>query len=171
MAAGRLPARPAGHLTVTTRHDRLQASPGPYGPLHTLRFETLAPYRHPEGGWDRLRAGYAERCWELACSQIAGLDGAHRLFRFADSPHDIERRFATTRNGSLRHGSLDPSQTLANRPHGSCADGRTPVPGLFLGGGATHPGVPGALAGGYHAAAAVCDELGLPRWWPQPSLA
>lgn len=170
-AAGRLPARPAGHLTVTTRHDRLQASPGPYGPLHTLRFETLAPYAHPDGDWDRLRARYAEHCWDLVGAEVDGLDGASRLFRFADSPRDLERRFTTTRNGSLRHGSLCPEQTLTNRPHRSCPDGRTPVDGLFLGGGATHPGVPGVLAGGYHAAAAVCDELGLRRWWPQPALA
>jgi phytoene dehydrogenase-like protein len=166
-AAGWLPDRPAGHVTITTRHDRLQASPGPYGPLNTLRLETMAPYQHPEGDWDRLRAPYRERCWELACSEIDGLDGVLRLFSFADSPRDLERRFSTTRNGSLRHGALSTGQTLTNRPHPSCVDGRTPIPGIFLGGGGTHPGVPGTLAGGYHAAAAVCAELGIERWWPE----
>src|SRR5436190_9179206 len=44
---GRLPERPAGVLSVTTAHDPLQASPGPHGPLHTLRFDTFAPLNHP----------------------------------------------------------------------------------------------------------------------------
>jgi phytoene dehydrogenase-like protein len=168
-AAGRLPDRPAGHATITTRHDRLQASPGPYGPLNTVRFETLAPYEHPGGDWDRLRVAYRERCWELACSEIHGLATVLRLFSFADSPRDLERRFSTTRHGSLRHGALSPGQTLTARPHPGCVDGRTPIPGIFLGGGGTHPGVPGTLAGGYHAASAVCAELGLERWWPEAS--
>jgi len=168
-AAGQLPRTPAGHVTITTRHDPLQASPGPHGPLNTLRFETLAPYRHPTGDWDRLRVEYRERCWELACSEIEGLDQQLRLFSFADSPRDLERRFSTTRNGSLRHGALHPGQTLTDRPHPSCVDGRTPIPGIFLGGGGTHPGVPGTLAGGYHAAAAVSAELGIDRWWPAAS--
>jgi phytoene dehydrogenase-like protein len=166
-AAGRLPDRPAGHVTITSRHDRLQASAGPYGPLNTVRLETLAPFEHPAGDWDRLRVPYRDRCWELACAEIEGLDAVLRLFSFADSPRDLERRFSTTRNGSLRHGALSPAQTLTGRPHPSCVDGRTPLPGIFLGGGGTHPGVPGTLAGGYHAAAAVCAELGIDRWWPQ----
>jgi len=154
-------------VTITTHHDRLQASSGPYGPLNTVRLETLAPFDHPGGAWERLRARYRERCWELACAEIDGLSAVQRLFQFADSPRDLERRFATTRNGSLRHGALHPGQTLADRPHPSCVDGRTPIPGIFIGGGGTHPGVPGTLAGGYHAAAAVCAELGLDRWWPE----
>jgi hypothetical protein len=31
-----------------------------------------------------------------------------------------------------------------------------------------HPGIPGTLAGGYHAATAACADLGLERWWPLP---
>ena len=78
-AAGRLPERPAGHFTVTTAHDPLQASPGPYGPLHTLRYETVAPYDHPEGAWDRQRAGYRTRCWEFLGRHTTGLDEARSL--------------------------------------------------------------------------------------------
>lgn len=92
--------------------------------------------------WDRLRVGYRQSCWELACEEIDGLGEQRRLFSFADSPRDLERRFSTTRNGSLRHGALHPGQTLIDLPHRSCVDGRTPLPGVFLGGGGTHPGVP-----------------------------
>ncbi len=165
-AAGELPARPAGHLTVTSRHDPLQASPGPAGPLHTLRYETPAPHRHPTESWDRARVGYRESCWELMVSAVDGLADARRLFAFCDAPRDLERRFGTARRGSVRQGSLRREQTFTGRPHPECADGRTPLTGLYLGGGAIHPGIPGALAGGYHVAATVCADLGLERWWP-----
>jgi phytoene dehydrogenase-like protein len=169
-AAGRLPERSAGHLTVTTTHDPLQASPGPYGPLHTLRFETLAPYDHPEGIWDRERVGYRTRCWEFLGGHTTGLDEARLLFGFADSPRDLERRFRTTRGGSVRQGALIREQTFTGRPHADCSDGRTPIDGLYLGGGGVHPGIPGSLGGGYNAARAVCSDLGLERWWPDPAI-
>jgi phytoene dehydrogenase-like protein len=167
--SGRLPASPAGHLTVTTLHDPLQAAPGPYGPLHTLRYETMAPYENPEGAWDRKRSEYRSRCWDFIARQTAGLDQARLLFAFADSPQDIERRFRTTRNGSVRQGALVREQTFAGRPHPDCSGTRTPIEGLYLAGGGVHPGVPGSLGGGYNAARAVCDDLGLNRWWPEPA--
>jgi phytoene dehydrogenase-like protein len=167
--SGRLPTSPAGHLTVTTLHDPLQAAPGPYGPLHTLRFETMAPYENPEGAWDRKRAEYRSRCWDFIAHYTAGLDQTRLLFAFADSPRDIERRFRTTRNGSVRQGALVREQTFAGRPHPDCSGTRTPIEGLYLAGGGVHPGVPGSLGGGYNAARAVCDYLGLERWWPEPA--
>jgi phytoene dehydrogenase-like protein len=88
------------------------------------------------------------------------------LFQFCDTPLDIERRFATTRRGSVRQGSLVTSQTMTARPHRLCSSGRSPIPGLYLGGGSVHPGVPGSLGGGYNVAAAVAEDLGLDRWWP-----
>ena len=170
VGGGRLPARPAGHLTVTTRHDPTQAAPGPYGPLHTLRFQTMAPYQHPDGPWDRQRSEYRSRCWDFALDHAAGLKQARLLFAFADSPRDIERRFRTTRNGSVRQGALVRDQTFAARPHPDCSTTRTPIEGLYLGGGGVHPGVPGSLAGGYNAAGALCSDLGFERWWPEPAM-
>lgn len=166
VAAGELPARPAGHLTVTSRHDPLQASPGPVGPLHTLRYETPAPYEHPGLPWDRARVAYRESCWELIAAAVDGVRDTRRLFAFCDAPRDLERRFGTARRGSVRQGSLRREQTFTGRPHPDCADGRTPLHGLYLGGGAIHPGVPGSLGGGYNVAATVCEDLGLERWWP-----
>ena len=62
------------------------------------------------------------------------------------------------------------AQTFAARPHPDCCTGHTLVRGLYLAGGGTHPGVPGSLGGGYHAATAVCaDNPNLVRWWPEPS--
>ena len=157
---GEQPASVAGHLTVVSVHDPLQASPGPYGPLHTLRVQTMAPFELRGGGWDRARTDHRRACWDAVRAHFEGLDEVILLFGFCDTPLDIERRFATTRRGSLRQGALVPEQTLELRPHPSCAAGRTPVDGLYLGGGAVHPGVPGCLAGGFNAATVLAEDLG-----------
>ncbi|HEV2874064.1 MAG TPA: FAD-dependent oxidoreductase, partial [Thermoleophilaceae bacterium] len=159
---GRLPASVAGHLTAVTAHDPLQASPGPYGPLHTLRVQTVVPFEPADGSWDGLRTANRRECWDAVAAHFAGLDDARLLFQFCDTPLDIERRFGTTRRGSIRQGALVAGQTLVDRPHSSCSTGRTPVGGVYLGGGALHPGVPGSLGGGYNAAAVLAEDLGLP---------
>ena len=158
---GRLPDRPAGVLSVTTAHDPLQASTGPYGPLHTLRFDSFAPLSHPAGAWDRPRRSYREQCWRFLCEEFPALREARLIAQFADAPGDLRRRFATTGPGAVRQGALRPAQTLDLRPHPLCADTRTPVPGFYLGGGGVHPGVPGLLSAGMLAAQAVSRGHGL----------
>jgi phytoene dehydrogenase-like protein len=158
---GRLPERPAGALSVTTMHDPLQASPGPFGPLHTLRFDTFAPLTHPGGPWYRMRRGYREQCWEFLCGQLPSLRQARLIAQFADAPGDLERRFTVTRGGTCRQGALIPAQTLTGRPGAGCQGARTPIDGFYLGGGGTHPGVPGLLAAGAMAARAVCADWGI----------
>jgi phytoene dehydrogenase-like protein len=157
----RLPERPAGALSVTTIHDPLQASPGPFGPLHTLRFDTFAPLTHPGGPWYRMRRGYRERCWEFLCGQLPSLRQAALIAQFADAPGDLARRFTVTRGGTCRQGALIPAQTLTGRPGAGCQGARTPIDGFYLGGGGTHPGVPGLLAAGAMAAQAVCADWGI----------
>ncbi len=153
--SGRLPQRPAGVLSVTTAHDPLQASPGPYGPLHTLRFETFAPRSHPDGPWERHRRHYRAECWRFLAGEFPALRDAQLIAQFADAPGDLSRRFATTGAGTVRQGMLTPGQALDHRPHQLCADTRTPVPGFYLGGGGVHPGVPGLLGAGILAAQAI----------------
>jgi phytoene dehydrogenase-like protein len=162
---GELPHEIAGHLAVVSAHDRLQASPGPHGPLHTLRLQTFVPFQRPDGSWDRTRPAYRGACWNAAVEHFQGLDRARLLFQFSDTPLDIERRFGTTQHGSIRQGALVSDQTLVNRPHPSCSTGRTPLDGLYLGGGGVHPGVPGCLGGGYRAAGLVAEDYELERWW------
>lgn len=167
---GGLPSKPAGHLTVTTHHDLTQAAPGPFGPLHTLRFQTPSPYRHPDGEWDHKRADYRTWCWEALSRYVEDDGQARLLFAFADAPEDITRRFRTTRAGTPRQGALIQAQTFTERPHPDASTCRTPVDFFYLGGGGVHPGIPGSLGGGYNAARVVCDDLGLERWWSEPAL-
>jgi phytoene dehydrogenase-like protein len=126
---GRMPRSVAGHLTIVTAHDPLQASPGPYGPLHTLRLQTVVPFEHPGGHWDRLRTAFRRECWDAATAHFPALAETRLLFQFCDTPLDLQRRFGTTRPGAVRHG--------------------------------VHPGVPGSLGEGFHAATAVAKDLGL----------
>lgn len=170
-AHGRLPDSPAGHLAVTSRHDPSLAAPGPYGPLHTLRFETIAPPVRADGAWTRENtASYRSECLDFLRATTTGLDAARVLTSFSDSPHDLERRFRTVRNGSVRQGRITRSQTFSARPHPDSSSGRTPIRPLYLAGGGVHPGVPGSLGGGYNAASAVCEDIGdLVRWWPEPA--
>ena len=47
------------------------------------------------------------------------------------------------------------------RPHPTCADTRTPIPGFYLAGGGVHPGVPGLLSSGELAARALLADRGV----------
>jgi phytoene dehydrogenase-like protein len=170
VSRGELPGAVCGHLTAVSAHDPLQASPGPYGPLHCLRLQTMVPFSLPDEDWDRARPAYRRRCWEAAVAHFSGLGDARLLFQFCDTPRDIVRRFATTRGGTIRQGALYPGQTLRARPDPTCSSGRTPVDRLYLGGGGVHPGVPGCLGGGYNAAGLVAEDLGLERWWPADAM-
>ena len=80
--SGQLPTKPAGHLTITSRHDPLQSSPGPYGPLNTLRYETVAPYEHPGGDWARLRVQYRHACLELINELVPEAERFSPVVRF-----------------------------------------------------------------------------------------
>jgi phytoene dehydrogenase-like protein len=163
IVAGEVPQGLAGHLTVTSVHDARQASGGPYGPLHTVRFQALVPLE-PEGEWDLLRREYRSKAFEVVVDALGLPDGSRPLFEFSDTPRDLERRFRTP-GGWPHQGSVIPGQAFDQRPDPRSSSSRTPIDGYYLAGSGTHPGVPGSLAGGYLAAGAVCDDLGLTRWW------
>jgi phytoene dehydrogenase-like protein len=55
------------------------------------------------------------------------------------SPLDLERRFALT-GGNIFHGAMSLHQLFSLRPVPGWSDYRTPLPGLYLCGAATHPG-------------------------------
>jgi phytoene dehydrogenase-like protein len=66
------------------------------------------------------------------------------------TPLDLEERIGLT-EGHVFHGEQCLDQLFSLRPHPACARHATPIPGLFLATGGTHPGggitgAPGALA-------------------------
>jgi phytoene dehydrogenase-like protein len=55
------------------------------------------------------------------------------------SPKDIEERFGLI-GGNIMQGELTPDQMFSFRPIFGYGDYRTPIAGLYLCGGGTHPG-------------------------------
>ncbi|MCU1273913.1 MAG: dependent oxidoreductase, partial [Bryobacterales bacterium] len=82
---------------------------------------------------------------------------------FCRSPLDTERKFPNMRFGDLLVGSFANSQIGYNRPFAGAGHYRTPINGLYLCGGSTHPG--GNITGlcGYNAAQVLKADLGLPN--------
>lgn len=152
-------------LTCTSAHDRLQAAEGPFGPLHTLRWEAPAPYNLVDEDWDRFKESYADRCLEVWREFAPNLASAKVLTKFVYSPRDVERRLSTMRRGSINHGAYLPGQLGQQRPHKSCSGYRTPVRGLYVAGASAHPGGMITLGPGYNAARAVVEDLGASVWW------
>jgi phytoene dehydrogenase-like protein len=165
--AGRLPDPAGGGMCVSV-HDPLQASPGPFGPLHTLRWESQVPYQLAEGEWDDVKQEYADRCFERWTEYAPNLREAKVLFSFAYSPRDIERRLATMQKGSIKHGAYTSTQMGYLRPTEDCSGYRTPIKGLYVAGASTHPGGMVILGPGYNAARVVVEDLGADVWWSQP---
>ncbi|MCZ7662976.1 MAG: NAD(P)/FAD-dependent oxidoreductase [Thermoleophilia bacterium] len=167
LAAGRT-FEPAGNVTCTSYHDPLQASAGPYGPLHTVRWECWAPYELADGDWDGFKKTYADRCLAKLEEYAPNLGESKHLFNFVDSPKDIERRLVTMKHGSIKHGAYSALQMGNFRPNDLCSSNRTPVKGLYVGGASTYPGGMVILGPGYNAARAVTQDLGLSQWWSPP---
>jgi phytoene dehydrogenase-like protein len=165
--AGRLPD-PAGGGLCMSLHDRLQASPGPYGPLHSLRWETTAPYALNDADWDDVKQDYADRCFDRWTEYAPNLADAKVLFSFVYSPRDIERRLPTMQRGSIRHGAYTSMQMGHLRPTEDASCYRTPIQGLYVAGASTHPGGMVILGPGYNAAKVVLEDLGGDVWWNPP---
>ena len=160
---------PAGHLTCTTIHDPTQASAGPYGPLHTLRWENWAPYnKQNNANWDEVKKEYSDKVLDMLRQFAPNLGQAKVLFRFAYSPLDIERRIATMKKGSIKHGAYISTQMGFLRPNPDCSSYRTPVPGLYLAGASAYPGGMITLGPGYNAASVILEDLDMEAWWSLP---
>lgn len=103
----------------------------------------------PRRPWPELAGPMSERVLANAARYIDGLKDLEIDRQVMTTP-DFERRFRAP-DGNVYH--VDPTATRFGplRPAAGFAGYRTPVDGLFLSGGGTHPsagicGVPGQLA-------------------------
>jgi phytoene dehydrogenase-like protein len=149
-----------------TVHDPSQAPPGRHA---AFMWEKL-PF--DLGGdptsWDRERAAHGEVMLDLWRRHAPNLEGAV-IDRFTRSPLDIARSLSNMQDGDLLIGAFTHGQIGWNRPFAGAGQYRTPVPGLYLAGSASHPG--GNITGlpGYNAAQVALADLGLPAAWaPEP---
>jgi phytoene dehydrogenase-like protein len=109
----------------------------------------FAPY-HLRGGWsEEARKSFGDAVVATLAKAAPSLPGrivAGELL----SPVDLEDRYGIT-EGHIHHGEHALDQLFSLRPLPACSRQATPLPGLFLASGGTHPGggitcAPGALA-------------------------
>ena len=132
---GRPSQRPIVEMTIPTSLDTTMAPEG----HHILSlFVQYAPYELAEGNWDDLKEEFADRCIAEIARYAPNVPDSI-LHRQILTPVDIERIFSLT-GGNIFQGSMSLSQLGAMRPVPGWSDHRTPVPGLYMCGSATHPG-------------------------------
>jgi phytoene dehydrogenase-like protein len=149
-AARRGEAAPAWcELYFQTAYDPTVAPAG----KHTMSvFAQYAPASLAEGDWDGRREEIGDRVLaEIARFAPDVVDVVEQ--REVLGPPDVEARIGLT-DGHIFQGECTPDQ-LWDRRFGP----RTPVPGLYLCGAATHPGGSVIGANGRNAAMAVLDDL------------
>jgi phytoene dehydrogenase-like protein len=147
-AAGE-PAVGFGEIYVQTLHD---PSPAPAGKHLLSVFGQYAPY-DLNGGWAARRDEVARQFIDLI-SRFAPDFGDCLEFHEVLGPPDIEARVGLT-GGHIFQGEVRPEQMWEHR-----LTPRTPIPGVYLCGAATHPAGSVIATNGRNAAAAVLADLG-----------
>jgi phytoene dehydrogenase-like protein len=138
---------PAILATIPTIDDGSLAPQG----HHVLSAQVQYATYRAKGGWsDRMRDALGDAVVR-AISNVAPNFGSLVRHREVLAPPDLESRFGVT-EGSLLHGELALDQFLFMRPVPACARYQTPLAGLWLCGGGTHPGAGTAGASGALAA-------------------
>jgi phytoene dehydrogenase-like protein len=132
---------------------------------HTAFMWEKVPYAMPANAEQHGRE--LLEMWERFAPNMTGSNVLHRFVR---TPHDTEALLPNMHHGDLLVGSFGNGQVGYNRPFAGAGQYRTPIPGLYLCGGSTHPG--GNVTGlcGYNAASVIAMDSGLNRWWNPPDV-
>jgi phytoene dehydrogenase-like protein len=159
---GVLPPTVAWGSTPTT-FDSSQASDG----RHTSFLWEKLPYRlkGDAANWKTERDQHGADLIEFWSRYAPNLRKENILDQFSLSPLDTETTLPNMANGDLLVGSFANGQVGYNRPFQGAGNYRTPIPGLYLCGGSTHPG--GNVTGlcGYNAARVIANDSAKPLWW------
>jgi phytoene dehydrogenase-like protein len=127
---GRVPARPALVVGQHSLHDRTRAPAG----KHTLYIYARVP-QAPD-----LPDAEIATLIEQRIEEFAPGFGALVRARCARGPHRLEQENPALVGGDLASGSLELDQQLIFRPAPELCRYRSPVRGLYVAGGSTHPG-------------------------------
>ena len=154
------PAVGFGEIYIQTGYDK---SPAPPGKHLMAVFGQYAPYEIADGDWDSSRddveGEFVELISRFAPDFADCLEDSEVL-----GPPDIESRIGLT-GGNIFQGEVTPDQMWEGR-----LPARTPVPGLYLCGAATHPAGSVIALNGRNAAAALLADLGQPAEFGTPAL-
>jgi phytoene dehydrogenase-like protein len=144
------PAVAFGEIYIQTAYD---PTPAPEGKHLMSVFGQYAPYDISDGDWDSRRDDVAGQFIELISRFAPDLRdclGEQEVL----GPPDIESRIGLT-GGNIFQGEVTPDQMWEGR-----LSARTPVPGLYLCGAATHPAGSVIALNGRNAAQAVLADQG-----------
>jgi phytoene dehydrogenase-like protein len=145
------PAVEFGEIYIQTVYD---PSPAPEGKHMLSVFGQYAPYTLSDGTWDSRREEVARQFIDLIDRFAPGFEDClvdHEVL----GPPDIESRIGLT-GGNIFQGEVTPDQMWEGR-----LAARTPVPGLYMCGAATHPAGSVIALNGRNAAAAVLADAGV----------
>ena len=155
---------PVAWGSCPTQFDRAQGRNG----RHAAFLWEKLPFslRGDPANWESYKNEHGEALLEFWRRHAPNLSEANILDRFCLSPADTERALPNMFQGDLLVGSFDNGQVGFDRPFPGAGCYRSPVPGLYLCGGSTHPG--GNITGlcGYNAASVIAADIGARRWWP-----
>ena len=126
-------------------------SPAPEGKHLISVFAQYAPYEIAGGGWDVAREGVGRQIIEIVDRFAPGFEDRLTDYEVLGPP-DIETRVGLT-GGQIFQGDVLPEQMWDKR-----LSPRTPVPGFYLCGAATHPGGSVIATNGRNAAAAMLAD-------------
>jgi phytoene dehydrogenase-like protein len=162
---GEIPA-PVAWGACPTLFDSSQAPPG----KHTAFLWEKLPYAlHGDPTmWQKEKEIHGARLLKLWSDLAPNLREGVIKDQFVLSPADTEVTLPNMRCGDLLVGSFANKQVGYDRPFAGAGCYRTPIPGLYLCGGSTHPG--GNITGlcGYNAARVIAADLGKTIWWRPP---
>jgi phytoene dehydrogenase-like protein len=161
---GKVPSRPAMYAAVPSMHDASQAPPGKYTALlwQPVPYE---PDGKPAAHWDAIKEDFADRCMAVWREYAPNMDEKNIIKRFIQTPNDIANKIVNMERGGVFLGRTTLDQIEYFRPHPLASQYRTPVDGLYLCGGCTHPGGGILGAAARNAADAIAEDVGLTRWW------
>ncbi len=157
---------PVGWGACPTLFDSSQA---PVGKHAAFLWEKL-PYalRGNPSNWESEKDAHGSRLLKLWTELAPNLGRGIIRDQFVLSPSDTETTLPNMSRGDLLVGAFANNQVGYHRPFAGAGCYRTPVPGLYLCGGSTHPG--GNITGlcGYNAARIIATDLGKRIWWNPP---
>jgi phytoene dehydrogenase-like protein len=140
-----------GEIYIQTGYD---PSPAPEGRHLLSVFGQYAPYALADGTWDSRREEIGRQFIDLIDRFAPGFEDCLAEYEVLGPP-DIEARIGLT-GGNIFQGEVTPDQMWEGR-----LSPRTPVPGLYLCGAATHPAGSVIALNGRNAAAAVLADAGV----------
>jgi phytoene dehydrogenase-like protein len=152
---GEFSRRPYVDMVIPSLTDPSVAPPG----KHILScFVQYAPYALREGTWDEKREAFGDAVVDTVSEYAPNLKKIIR-HRQVLTPLDLEREWSLS-EGNIFQGELSLEQLFFLRPVPGWARYRTPLPGLYMCGSATHPGGGIMGASGRLAAIEVLKDLG-----------